>query len=328
MKILIVQLGRIGDMILATPMFGAVKRKYPDGEVSVLASVVNNGIIRNNPNVDKIYVLDKAPHKLAVLMTELLRKKFDYLIDAKDHYSTESSIIAKTVRAGKKIGFNPGGKNNFDIGIDGDKENAGLHFVLRCFKPLKHIGIEMPGAIPKPELYPSDISKLYVNDFLNDTAGRKILVINLSASYRAKMWDNDKWEEFILSLNTDEFFPIVTFAPADRDIAEDLMKKVKIAVFRSRSMDDVTALIAKSDILVTPDTSLVHVAAAFDKPLLGLFSGLDDFYEKFRPLSSVFEVVRSPKGVDGIKAITAGQAIQGFSRLTNKINNNDNPTEQ
>jgi ADP-heptose:LPS heptosyltransferase len=320
MRILIVQLGRIGDMILATPMFSMIKKHYPDSELNVLASRINYPIIKNNPNVDEIFVLDKAPHKLIPLITRIRSKSFDYLIDAKDHHSTESSIIARIVRANMKIGYNPSKKQYFTVGIDGDEGNKGLHFTMRCLKPLKHLKINPPDSIPRPELYPSEDSVGYVRSFLDDSQDKKIIVINLSASKREKMWDNDKWSVFIRSLDTN-YFPVITYAPQDKDIARDLLSRVTVNDFKSRRMDDVIVLIKEADILVTPDTSLVHIAAAYDKPLLGLYSGLDEFYSKFHPLSSVFEVVRAPKGSNGIKEIKAEQVVEGFLALINRLNN-------
>lgn len=319
MKILIVQLGRIGDMILATPVFKAIKSNKPDAEVYVLASVANNPVIRNNPNIDKIFVWDKSPEKLIPVIFKIRSIQFDYLLDAKDHRSTESSLIAKFVKAKTKIGYNPPGKSYFDIGIDNEKENAGLHFTERALRPLTHLGIKPPPGTPRPELFPSEESKHYVAKFLKNANGRQVVVINLSASYRAKMWDNDKWALFIKAIDNEKFFPIITYAPADKDVAADLLNRIKIAEFKSRSMDDVIALISAANLLVTPDTSLVHVAAAFDKPLLGLFSGLKDFYAKFHPLSSTFRVIHSPEGIDGIKAISAEQAIEGFRELLTEI---------
>ncbi len=319
MKILIVRLGRIGDMILTTQMFSAIKRKMPDAEISVLASVANNSIIRNNPNVDKILVWDKSPLKLITLIAQLRSIHYNYLIDAKDHPSRESGIIARLVKADVKIGFNPPGKSYYKIGINSEKENKGLHFAMRSFEPLAYLNILPPAFTPCPELFPSDGALRYVDTFLEDAGERRILVINISASNRGKMWDNDKWVEFISAIDVNNYFPILTYAPADSDVAAVLLERISINEFKSRSMDDVIALISKSDLIITPDTSLVHVAAAFDIPLFGLFSGLNDFFEKFRPLSSTYEVVRSPEGIDGIREISAAQAIEGFRKLLKQL---------
>jgi ADP-heptose:LPS heptosyltransferase len=253
------------------------------------------------------------------LLTQIRSKQFDYLIDAKDHRSTESGLIARIVKAGKKIGFNPPGKSYFTDGLDGEKDNTGLHFVLRSFKPLSYLGISMPDDIPHPELFPVEESMKYVANFLNGANGKPVLTINLSASNHGKMWENDNWKIFIEAIDKQSFFPIITYAPADSDVATDLLTKVKVAEFNSRNMDDVIALISQSSVLVTPDTSLIHVAAAFDKPLFGLFSGLNDFLAKFHPLSSVYEVVRSPEGIDGIKAISSEQSIEGFNKLIDRL---------
>ncbi len=319
MKILIVQLGRIGDMILATPVFSTIKKQCPDAVINVLASRINHTIIENNPYVDEIFILDKAPQKLIPLIFRLRAREYDYLVDAKDHYSTESSIIARIIKAGVKVGYNPPGKNYFTIGINSADDNEGLHFTTRYLSVLEHLNLDVPESIPGPELYISEKSLSYAKSFLNFSDDKKIVVINLSASKQAKMWDNDKWYLFIQSIDENKFFPIITYAPDDKDVAEDLLSQVPVKDFKSRKMDDVIALIKLADILVTPDTSLVHVAAAFDKPILGLYSGFDDFYSKFHPLSSVYKVVRAPKGVDGIRQITAEQVIEGFRNLIARL---------
>ena len=61
MKILIVILGRIGDMILATPMFNELVRHYPDAEIYVLAGRQNNIIVQNNPVLKKVIIFNKNP---------------------------------------------------------------------------------------------------------------------------------------------------------------------------------------------------------------------------------------------------------------------------
>ncbi|MGA2296363.1 MAG: lipopolysaccharide heptosyltransferase family protein, partial [FCB group bacterium] len=86
MKILIVQLGRIGDMILATPMFRAVREKYPDAEIHVLAGKHNFFVINNNPRIDKIYIHKKNPFNIIKNILALKKEKYDYWLDAKDHY--------------------------------------------------------------------------------------------------------------------------------------------------------------------------------------------------------------------------------------------------
>ena len=319
MKILVVQLGRIGDMILATPMYSAIKKLYPDSSLTVLASIPNHPVLKDNPNIDNVLILDKSPLKLLNLFHQIRKTGFDLLIDAKDHYSNEGRFIAMFSDAVKKIGYNRPGDNVYDIPIDEYEKNTELHYTTRCLKALVPLGYELSEKIPRPELSLMPESMSYVESTLKKAAGKKIIVINISASNLGKMWDNSKWKQYIESLNTDEVFPIVSYAPEDRDVAQDLLERVSINEFKSRSINDVIALISKAELLVTPDTSLVHVAAAFNVPLLGLYSGLDDFYTKFAPLSDVKVVLRSPKGIDGIKEISASELIEAYRVIYQEI---------
>ena len=56
-SILVLRYDRIGDMVVTTPLFRALKKGFPDAEFCVLASQTNAAVIRNNPYIDQIYVL-------------------------------------------------------------------------------------------------------------------------------------------------------------------------------------------------------------------------------------------------------------------------------
>ncbi len=51
-NILVIRLDRIGDMVMTTPIFRALKEKWPDGQVTVLANPVNRNMVINNPFID------------------------------------------------------------------------------------------------------------------------------------------------------------------------------------------------------------------------------------------------------------------------------------
>jgi ADP-heptose:LPS heptosyltransferase len=57
---------------------------------------------------------------------------------------------------------------------------------------------------------------------------------------------------------------------------------------------------------------MVHVAAAFNIPLLGLYSGLDDFYDKFFSACDHKIIIRATKGDYGIKSIEYNQVKAGL----------------
>lgn len=325
MKFLIIQLGRIGDMILATPMFHAMKSKYPDSEIHVLAGRSNNQIIKDMPDVSKIFILDKSPLKLMELIFKLNREKYDYLIDPKDHLSTESHFLARLIGVKNKIGLNKGSSKIYNIPIQEQDLNKGLHYTLRCIKALNNLDIQLPTSPVRPVLFPNKDSESYTDKFFSNN--EKIILINISASNQNKMWDNDKWIELIDVIKDyeidDNLSFVLIYSPENKSEAEYILSnQKKLKEFKSRSINDAISMIKRSKLLITPDTSLVHIASAFNIPIIGLYSGLDNFYEKFHPTTDVFEVIRSEKGIDGIKEITVPQIYDVYTKMIKLVLSN------
>jgi ADP-heptose:LPS heptosyltransferase len=316
MNFAIVQLGRFGDMILATTMFRAIKEKYPCSKLHVIAGRHNYSIIENNPRIDSILIYEKSPLKLLKFIISLRKLKLDYLIDPKDHYSTESSIIARLANSKEKIGYNKLGKKVFTLVVPDESENYNKHYVERCFYTLKLFGIEMPKKIPKPELFTYEDSDKYVKNFIKDNKKTKI-VINISASQPDKLWNVNNWKAVISSLNSEKYDLLLTFSPQEQTIADELEKEFtdKLIIFRSRSMNDVISLVKAGNFLITPDTSLVHVAAAFNYPLICLYNRNEKFYNKFYPLSDEKYVIQTPEGTNGIDNIKPEEVIKILNKL-------------
>jgi ADP-heptose:LPS heptosyltransferase len=314
-RICITQLGRIGDMILLTPAIGAIASEFPDASINVIAGRHNYEIVEGNPRVNNIIIFDKSPTRLPGTIVSLRREKYDYYIDPKDHYSTESRIIVRLIHAGEKIGYNPPGRKNFDISIPGEEDNRGLHIVERHFRALFPLGIDMPAQLPRPELFPDADSEEYAEHFYEST-GKNLIIINISASQPKKMWPPEKWIEFIRRIDTGDAGLALSFAPDEATAAGEIAAACdSVAVFRSRSMADVISLIKRCRLLISPDTSLVHVAAAFDRPLVAMFAGLEDFNRKFMPLCSRSELVYAEPGVPGIGGISVAALAGAYEKI-------------
>ena len=135
MNFIIVQFGRIGDMILLTPLFNRIKHLFPNANIDMLAGRHNNKIVSNNPHLNNIFIYEKTPLKFISLVNRIRKKRYDFLIDPKDHYSRESHLFAKLIKANNKIGFNPKEKY-FNQTIPSQEENEGKHFIERILQPL------------------------------------------------------------------------------------------------------------------------------------------------------------------------------------------------
>ncbi|MBM2817251.1 MAG: family 9 glycosyl transferase [Ignavibacteria bacterium] len=319
MKFLIIQLGRIGDMILLTPMFRAIKEFYPDSHIDILASRHNKIILQNNTRINHIYTWEKSPLKLLKLIMDLRGIKYDYLIDPKDHYSTESAIIARIAKAGNKIGYNRPGKKIFDIPIESDVNNTGKHFTERAILSLSSLGINHKEFKLKPELFINPESEEFVTNFIRKYCTKPLLTLNISAGNSSRMWQINKWALLIKSIDLSKYTIVLSSAPKDIHLANELKSSCPdLQLFHSRSFEDVISLIKNSLLLITPDTSLVHVASAFDVPLFGLFCSDEENYNKFKPLCNKYFAIRPIKGESNIAGIDTDRVIPEFHNFIDK----------
>ncbi len=318
MKILVVLLGRIGDMILATPMFSEIKKRYPDSEIHVLAGRNNFNVLTNNPNVNKILVYHKSFFSILKTYFELTKQKYDFLIDPKDHFSRESKLISIIAHAKIKIGFNRIGSNSFDVSISPQEENSQLHYAQRCIKALEYLQIDLNEQIPRPELFLSPKSEEYINKELLGVSN--YVLINVAANSDYRMWVLDYWIEFIGIISEYEEKIIILYQSDNKELVNQIIKhSSKVIGVQSDNIQDAFSIVRRAKLLVTPDTSLVHIASAFNLPVLGLYICNEVNYNKFFPLSDISEVVKSPDEVVGIKSISVNQLYQGYLRIIEKI---------
>jgi ADP-heptose:LPS heptosyltransferase len=317
MKICILQLGTFGDMILTTPIISAIKKKYPIANIFFIAGGRNSNVIRNHPDVSKIIVWSKLPHKLIQNIVFLRTQNFQYYIDPKDHYSSESQLIARIVKANVKIGLNSK-KNTFDISIPDESQNSELHYTQRVFRAFECLGIELPqNEIPKPDLYFSENSKNYVDLFLRENNLRvgEYVVFNISASHPRKTFTPEALKAIFTNLRP-EIDIVLSFDYKDTEKALNLKGNFKFPfLFFSRNIQDVFSLIQSAKAVVTPDTSIVHIATAYSKPTLAFYSGLDDFFKKFHPNNPKCIVVRASSADPGIHSIPVNDFIHSINNF-------------
>lgn len=295
-------------MILTTPMFSQIKIYYPNSKLHVLASQRNAQILDNNPNINKIYIFKKKPIHLLRLLFRLYNERYTFWIDPKDHYSRESMILALFSHAGTKIGYNKPNSAIFDIAIPSDKQNFNLHAIKRNISILEKIGIKAPELL-KPELFiKEELNKEVELQFREIIPN--LIVLNISAGDKSRYWTIEGWihvSDFINKLNG---FALLVYHPDDYSLAREIKNSSNTAIlYQSDSIEKVVAIIRCAKLVVTPDTSIVHIASAFNIPIIALYSSIEWNVNKFHPLSDWCKIIE-PKENQTIQEIKIGRVLR------------------
>lgn len=291
MKFCLVLVGRIGDLILSTPAFSAIKRQYENAEISCIISRGNGAVLRNNPFIDEVVEFSNTFSGYFRILKFLLNNKFDYWIDPKDHYSTTSHYLGLIAKAVDKIGFEkPKARHRFVFNhvLHDLSDDISLHFVgvlaiaLRCADvQINHISDYFS------QLYPDSASIKKAKEYYSSLLPGKInLLINLSATSESRIYSLKNWSEFFGYLNFEKYNVTLISMPREADIAKSLSRTFpQIRIHDSSALEDYFALIHECGIIITPDTSAVHAAAAFTKPAIALYTYDERNMSRFAPLA-------------------------------------------
>jgi len=292
-KVLFLRPEKIGDMVISFPVFDGLKKHFPHIKISILASHRNDTIIKNDPRFDKIFLYRKNLRRDMKEMLAIRRGKYDCVVDMICNDSVTALFLSQLAAPGKpRIGV---GKVKFreyyDFNYDHRRGNTG-HIIDNTLKLLTAFGIEssaVSGYAP-PFLDENSLKKAdrFIHEISKRAPGCLKAGFNLSAGSPTRIWAEDKSVELVKKiLDHDRAWTVILFTvPTDRRRGERLCQQFNDRVCLipdGLNLTEASALISKLDMLITPDTSLVHIARSFRVPVVGLYSRYMKNFLLWRP---------------------------------------------
>lgn len=290
----------VGDLLVVTPLFEALRRRFPDAWIAAGVGGWNLPVLRHNPHISEVLAVDapwfnkytgrsSAARRWSYLwrspeVRELARRRFEIGIDVLG--SGWGSLLMS--RAGIR----------YRLGVRGF---AGGHSALQAavaFDPRVHVGraalafAELLGATDLPPCRP----QLFLT--LDEIAAaerwwaangggarRPRVVIGPGGGVAARCWPAENFsglaaglaqagdlELLVLGGERDRDLVAAVAAAATAAAASDQCRSLSAATARCRShspppgLREVFALVAASDLVLCNSSMLLHVAGAFAKP--------------------------------------------------------------
>jgi ADP-heptose:LPS heptosyltransferase len=262
MKILVIRFSSIGDIVLTTPVVRCLKLQKPHAEVHYLTKSAFRSIIETNPYIDKFHFLEE---NLDEVIEELRKEKFDVIIDLHKNLRTLKVKKALNVQSYSynKLNTQKWLLVNFKINFMPDQS-----IVERYMETVKPLGVHNDGK-GLDYFIPSSVSVTNKDVPMSHWAGYVGCVIG--GSYNTKKLPVEKWEEFISHVP----FPVLLLGgPEDRDEGRNIAAMDPIKIYNACgkfNLNESAWLIEKARVVVSNDTGLMHMAAAFKKPVISLW---------------------------------------------------------
>ena len=263
MKFLVIRFSSIGDIVLTTPVVRCLKQQVPGAVVHYLTKTEYAGLVHTNPYIDKVITLDSS---WDLMIHQLQQEGYDHIIDL--HHNLRTLGVKKALKQVPATSFN---KLNFHKWLLTALKINILpkeHIVDRYLNTLQKFQVTNDGAgldyfLPEEAVVSSeDLPTSHQMGYIGMVIG---------AALNTKKMPVAKLQQLCRELS----YPIILLGgPEDKAAGDEIAVMDPIKVYNACgkfNLNESADLVRKATLVITHDTGLMHIAAAFQKPMISIW---------------------------------------------------------
>ncbi|MEW6739074.1 MAG: putative lipopolysaccharide heptosyltransferase III [Nitrospirota bacterium] len=289
-KILVIKLRHIGDVLLAVPVFRALKETFPDAHITALVNSGTEDVLKGNPLIDEILVMDRSIKRLSPIrryakemafLKNIRVNGFDMTVDLTG--GDRAAILSFTSGAKYRLGWKS--KKGFlgkqSIYTHLSEPDGNRHMVFQNLDVVKGFGINTEDL--SVDFYIPEEDKAFAKNILKENSVDKnagIVHIHPTSRWLFKCWNDEHMAEITRWLLDSGNTVIFTSSPDRREMekARRILSLVGdspdlrlIDLCGKTTIKQLGALSEISDLFFGVDSAPMHIAAAVETPVVALF---------------------------------------------------------
>ncbi|WON76254.1 glycosyltransferase family 9 protein [Serratia sp. UGAL515B_01] len=293
LRILVVRIDFLGDMVCTTAFIHALKQRWPEAEIHVLANKYNMSVLAHNPDITTVhtYVYSKQcernqrPGRLNALIDRIaliwrLRGlHFDMAIIPNGGMNKNSIQFIRQLNIADSRWHNE--QSEFDDRVASHVANRPIkHEALSGFSLMPELASVDPSSL-RLHVYPSlPLQHKWCEWFGEKSKPRVGLFIsNKSADRR---WDWQKWLDTMKALQ--EKAELYIFHDPAEKPTEEQLAHLPVRCLSTPTVNDLIAAMSQLDLVISADSAPVHLGAALRIPTVALFENRPEKYLRWYPL--------------------------------------------
>ena len=256
LKILLIRFSSIGDIVLTTPVIRAVKQQLKDAEVHYITKKQFEPVLRDNPYIDKLWLYNGD---FKELLPQLRAERFDFIADLHKNYRSLylKLMLGKPSGTFTKLNIRKFLLVNFKWNL-----LPGIPIVDRYFKAIGKLGIKNDGK--GLDYFISSADEVV-------PAFPKYIAVVIGGKHNTKIFPPGKVAQVINKL---ELPVILLGGKEDRKRGEEIVSMALRPILNTCgqfSLNQAASLLRQSSAVLTNDTGLMHVAAAYRKKMVSVW---------------------------------------------------------
>lgn len=263
MKILVVRFSSIGDIVLTTPILRCIKQQLKDVELHYVTKHSFLSVIENNIYVDKVFTIKDS---LKDVIPQLKKENYDYIIDL--HHNVRT-LRLKTALGKKSFSFNKLNWEKFLIVNFKRNKLPHVHIVDRYFETVQSLGVT--NDVKGLDYFIHEKDEIDIPSSLPSMFHENYNALVVGGSYFTKQIPLNKLKEICDKSS----LPLILLGGKEETaIAEQvyqLYKNKTINLCGKLNLNQSASIIQQANKVITSDTGLMHIAAAFKKDIISLW---------------------------------------------------------
>lgn len=280
-KVLVIRLSSIGDIVLTTPVLRCIKKSFPDSELHYLSKASYETLLKPNPFIDKL-IFWKGRKTIKTIQAE----KYDVVIDL--HKNLRTSRIKWSLFLSKgRMRWKAFDKINIQkwlsVRFKSTKPLPQKHIVFRYLKPALELGVAYDNK--GLDFFIEAKHRVNISSNFEGLQPYDYYVYAIGGQHETKKLPKKKQIELLTNINV----PIILIGGK-----EDMQRGAELASLSNSiynacgafSIQQSASLIEQSRKVISHDTGMMHIAAAFLKPIISIWGntipefGMYPFYPK------------------------------------------------
>lgn len=278
-RVLLVLTTGLGDAVLSTPVFPALRRAMPDADIRLLCRAPWAPLFEADPDLNGVIRYPGKYRRFLQLVVELRRLRPDLTVVLHGNdpdilplaFLAGSRTIVRIPTEGTRFGFLLSNRNRSE-----DRAiAAGWHYIDNRLRILDTLGVPTEERTPRIHL-PAAVRARFAERMRGRLGGRKYWVLHARAADTYKNWPAEKARALLEKARREhaELAVLLTGSGADRSALRALaagLEDVHV-VAGELNIAETAGCLVQAECVLAPDTGVLHLAAALGAPVIGLYA--------------------------------------------------------
>ncbi|MCK3683801.1 glycosyltransferase family 9 protein [Maribellus sp. YY47] len=261
-KFLVIRFSSLGDIVLTSPVVRGLKQQVDDSEIHFVTKEKNAGLVTSNPYIDKVHLLGE---NINDLISDLERENFDYIIDL--HQNFRSNRIKRTLKVPSftvdKLNFQKWLMVKFKINRLPHQHIVERYLATTSVFDVKDDGEGLDFFIPAEEAFnPKELPEMFRSGYV---------AFVIAGTFATKKLPVAK----IVEICRNTSYPVILLGgKPEMEAGEQVLAQSKGNVLNYAgkiTLNQSASLVREANLVLSNDTGLMHIAAAFKKKILSFW---------------------------------------------------------